>query len=262
MRLSPARWSVTLVLVLALGVWPVWRWYVMRTFDGSDEPYGLLALVSLLVFLWRAGWGAPPTRVRWLAATGLLGIYVASFTLLSPLPRAMLVVTIFAILCFPKEKAIPCYALLCLSLPVVATAQFYLGYPLRLLAGGVSVAALRGAGFEVVQEGTLLHWRGETLMVDAPCSGIRMLWVGLYLTACLSAGSGLDNRRSLFAFALALPLVIGANALRAAGLFFKEARIIALPDWTHAAFGIAIFAAAAAVIMRLTAGKRGTPCTP
>ncbi len=251
MRLGLTSWSRVLTVALALAAWPVWRWYVQRTVDGSDEPYGLLALAALLLVVWRRGGLTEPTRSRWIGAATFLGVYVATFGVLSPLPRALLAVAAFATLYVPARHAVSYSALLGLSLPVVATAQFYLGYPLRILAGGVSVSVLRLLGFVVTQEGTLLHWKGEAIMVDAPCSGVRMLWVGLYLTGCLAAWRGLDNRRALVLFAIAFPLIIAANAIRAAALFFKEARIVVLPDWTHTAIGVAIFAAAALLIMRL-----------
>ena len=36
----------------ALTVWPVWRWYLARTTDGSDEPWGIAALIAALALAW------------------------------------------------------------------------------------------------------------------------------------------------------------------------------------------------------------------
>ncbi|HKP92378.1 MAG TPA: archaeosortase/exosortase family protein, partial [Chthoniobacterales bacterium] len=109
-------------------------------------------------------------------------------------------------------------------------------------------------------EGTLLHWRGETILVDAPCSGIRMLWFGLYLTAALAAFGQLNTRPSCIALVAALPVVIGANVVRATALFFKEAQIVPLPQWTHTGVGVLVFGGALLLIVGLTRG--GQPCVP
>ena len=35
------------VALVALASWPIWSWYARRMQDGSDDPWGLLALVPL-----------------------------------------------------------------------------------------------------------------------------------------------------------------------------------------------------------------------
>lgn len=98
------------------------------------------------------------------------------------------------------------------------------------------------------------------LLADAPCSGVRMLWFGLFLAALIAAWGRLGNVRSAALLFAALALVIGANVIRATILFFKEAGIVALPEWTHAGIGLLIFAAAAALIARLAQPKEARPC--
>ncbi len=255
-RLITAPWLMLAAFAAAL--WPVERWYGLRMFDGSDEPYGFIALATLGVVLARGGFELPRSEVRWGAATGLLAVYALLYPALSPLPRALVAAAAFATLILRRRQLIAHLALLGLSLPVVATTQFYLGFPLRVIAAETSVLALRAVGFAVTREGTLLHWRGETILVDAPCSGIRMLWFGLYLAAALAAFGRLDNRRSLIALSVAFVIVIAANAVRATVLFFKEAQVVALPDWTHTGTGVVLFAAALLIIVRLTRGPE--PC--
>ena len=247
-----------LVAAFAAGVWPVGRWYAQRMFDGSDEPYGLIALATLALVLVRSGLALPRSELRWSCAGALLLGYALLYSVLSPLPRALVAAAGLGILVFRRRDVVAQTALLGLSLPVVATVQFYLGFPLRVLAAEASVLILRGLQLGVMREGTLLHWRGETILVDAPCSGVRMLWFGLYLAAALAALGRLDNRRSLIALSVAFVLVIAANVVRATALFFKETQIIALPDWTHTGIGVVIFAAAVLVIVRLTRGA--SPC--
>jgi exosortase len=247
-----------MLLALAAALWPVARWYGLRMFDGSDEPYGLIALATLVVVLVRSGLDLPRSELRWVGAGVLLMGYALLYSVFSPLPRALVAVGALAILVFRWRNAVAHTALLVLSLPVVATVQFYLGFPLRALAAETTVLVLRALSFPVTREGTLLHWRGETVLVDAPCSGVRMLWFGLYFAAALAAMARLDNRRSLIALSTAFVLVIAANVVRATALFFKEAQIVALPDWTHTGVGLIIFAGVLLIIVRLT---RGTlPC--
>jgi exosortase/archaeosortase family protein len=249
-----------MLIGMILGMWPVWRWYVLRSIDGSDEPWGLFALATLIALAVRNGFTLPTTTRRFIAPAILLSIYVLTFRSLSPLPRAIIAVAALGALCFPQRTAVAHGALLALSLPIIASVQFYFGYPLRVLAAEASVAALRLLDFDVTREGSLLHWRGETIMVDAPCGGVRMLWVGFYLAASIAVWSRLDNLRALILFAATAVLVIGANAVRATLLFFKEAGIVAMPEWTHAGIGVIMFAVAALIIVRCAQFPEVKPC--
>lgn len=253
-------WPRVMLLGMALATWPVWRWYVLRSIDGSDEPWGLLALATLIVLALRNGFSLPEAARRFIGPAILLAVYALTYRSLSPLPRALIAAGAFGALCFTWRTAMAQVGLLVLSLPIVASVQFYLGYPLRVLAAEASVAALRMLDIAVTREGTLLHWRGETIMVDAPCGGVRMLWVGFYLAASLAAWGRLDNRRALMLFAGTLVLVVGANVVRATALFFKESGLVALPEWTHAAFGALMFGIAALLIVRFARTTEANPC--
>jgi exosortase/archaeosortase family protein len=255
MRLSRITWVRVMLLGMALAMWPVGRWYVLRTIDGSDEPCGLLALVTLLFIAIRNGVRLPTDERQLIPSGVLLIVYVLAFPALSPLPRAIIAVAAFGVLFLRGQTAVAHWGLLALSLPVIATVQFYLGYPLRIVAAESSAILLRTLEFAVTRDGTTLHWRGETIMVDAPCSGVRMLWLGLYLAASIACWSRLGNVRSMFLFGTALVLVITANIVRATALFFKETGVVPLPEWTHAGLGLLVFAAAALLIMRIAAPR-------
>ncbi len=260
MRLSAVRLDGLAISIVAMlgATWSVWRWFARRICDGSDEPWGLLALATVAVLAWQRraveGW---EKRFPW--AVLCLAAYGATFLLVPPLIRAGIAATALGTLLFHRRGSAGLWGLLALSLPIVATLQFYAGYPLRVLAAGVSATALRLCGFAVTREGTLLHWAGETVMVDAPCSGIHMLWFGFYLAFLLAAFYRLSARRTLWCAAATLALVVGANVIRATVLFFKEARIVAWPEWTHAGVGIVLFVGAAwliaAAAQRLQASK-------
>lgn len=261
MRDLNLHWNARVLLGgTILAFWPVWRWYVTRTFDGSDEPWGLLALATWVVIAVRDGIAPSQTGSRFLGAASMLGIYVLTFHLLSPLPRALIAMSGIAFVLLRRETMIASGALLALSLPVIATAQFYAGYPLRVLAAETSAATLRALNYAVTREGSLLHWRGETILVDAPCSGVRMLWIGLYFAASIAAWSRLGNARSALLLVASFALVIGANVARATALFFKEANIVAVPEWTHGGVGLFLFAGAALLIVRLGSPRPVRPC--
>jgi exosortase/archaeosortase family protein len=42
---------VALVFIQLAAIWPVLNWYMLRMLDKSDEPYGLLALITVIIFL-------------------------------------------------------------------------------------------------------------------------------------------------------------------------------------------------------------------
>lgn len=236
------------VTALCLASWPVARWYIARVTDGSDEPWGLSALAAAVLFAPRTGWVEPLARNRTVWLCGIVAIYVATYTLVPPLGRALLFVTVIGIAVGRSGFPIAWWALLVLSLPVIATLQFYLGYPLRLATTALCVPLLRLGGLHVVAEGTALHCAGETVIVDAPCSGIHMLWTGLFLAAALACWQRLDLRDSFRLLRRASLTVFVANVLRATALFCIEAKIWPSPSWAHEGVGLALFSAAALAI--------------
>lgn len=140
--------------------------------------------------------------------------------------------------------------------------EYYLGYPLRMAAAGIAVPLIRLAGYGVESQGTGLLWLGETVLLDAPCSGIRMLWTGLFLACFLTAALRLDSWRTLGTLAGAGIAVVLANGIRTAVLFFQENAIVPLPHWAHDGAGLAVFAAASAgIVLSLHRLERRTRCS-
>lgn len=241
------RHSRTLLALQILALWPVWRWYAARLRDGSDEPLGPLSLglALWLVFGRRHSLRAAPSAAPLLAAT-LLTLAQALAVDLPPLARGLLGMTalgccLAAYLPRPATAA-PLWALLALSLPWVASLQFYAGYPLRLLAAEGAALLLRAGGWPVLAEGAGLRAGQQLVLVDAPCSGIHMLWVGWVMAATVSAMTGAGPKRLALNAGLSLLLVLGGNVLRNAALFIKETSPQPWPDWTHDAIGVALFA--------------------
>lgn len=270
-----SRKARVLLALQALTLWPVWGWYAARVRDGSDEPLGPLALVLAFVLLYgrRREFRAEPRALPLLAA-GLLTLLQAVATDWPPLVRALfgtlaLGFSLAAFLRRPRDAA-PLWALLALSLPLVASLQFYGGYPLRLLAAEGAGGVLRLFGLPVWAEGTGLRWGERLMLVDAPCSGVRMLWVGLVMAAAASSLANASPARLLLNGGLAVGLVLLGNVLRNAALFVKETGLVPLPAWTHAAIGLALFAlvlvpvalASLAAVPVPAAGDSGEPRRP
>lgn len=230
-------------------LWPHWTWMARRSVDGSDEPWGILAFLTIFVLaiLDRKRLNVQVSRPVLLAAGSLSLIAAVCLAWLPPIICAALAVLAMATLLagmLPSERpCLPLVILALLALPLTASLNFYAGYPLRWLCSQGSAVLLSLAGMEVTPEGAALLWNGQTILVDAPCAGIAMLWVGLYAAALLSYLHRASILRTIGNTIAAAVIVVAGNTLRNAALFFKEAGITRLPDWMHDGIGLAAFAA-------------------
>ena len=258
LRDLPREWWLLGLLLAAL--WPHGVWLARRLTDGSDEPWGLLALATVLVLVLRARRElVTPTRAALLAG-GALAVPAALATFVVPpifaAGAAMLSLAAFLASALPQRPAAPMATLLLLSLPVIASLQFYLGYPLRLATAHAAAPLLALAGVDAQASGAALLWQGRTILVDPPCAGIGMLWVGSWAAALLSYLNDASARRTLANGCVAAAAVFVANVLRNALLFFPEAGLVPAPAWLHPAIGLAAFAAALLPILALASRER------
>lgn len=235
-----------LVAAHTLALWPVWIWYIKRLQDGSDEPWGILALGTVLVFAGYAGKPRKPSEAAQLQCAVLLAAYCLAQLFAPPLIRAIVGVTSFASLLgavyFGRALHLGISALCVLSLPLIASLQFYGGYPIRILTAECSSVLLRSVGYFVTREGTGLRYLGEIVSVDAPCSGIKMLWSGLYFNFALACFLRLSPVATWLSYVTATALIFGMNLTRATILFFGEARIVHYAPWMHQGIGLLLFA--------------------
>jgi exosortase/archaeosortase family protein len=246
-----SRFSVLLLQFAAF--WAVWHWYAGRLQDSGGENWSLLALAAavLICCLKRK----QSERRDWDLAVPTIFVlcYALSFAFLPPLVRAIIAVTGLAFtlsrLFFGQFLHPGIYALLLLALPLVASLNFFLGFPLRVVIGEATAWLLRLNGLAVWREGVCLHFGEKLIWIDAPCSGIKMLWFGTFLTAIVISFLGLNFWRSVFAFAASFLMILLGNVFRAAALFYVEAEIIRAPGWTHEAVGVFAFVLAAAAIV-------------
>ncbi|MGH9937029.1 MAG: archaeosortase/exosortase family protein [Blastocatellia bacterium] len=253
MRSRLIRAEILLVIEM-LAFWPVWRWHIHRLTDQSDEAWGIVALVTAVLFVFRRRpESGSYNSTLWLPSV-LLICYSLSYHFLSPLPRAAIAITAIAAtiraIRFGQRLHLGVWGLLLLALPVAASLQFYLGFPMRALVAELAAPMLRLNGFAVVAEGACLKWNGDLILIDAPCSGVKMRWTGFYLTFTLACYYKLNAKRTALACAATFVAIIIGNTFRAAALFYVEAGAanLSLPNWTHEGVGVVVFAATAIVI--------------
>ena len=233
-----------------LAFWPVWQWYGGRMLDGSDDPWGaaaLLVVIALLFLRKDARLIEPKKQQRFI---GVALLYIVIFPFAPDLVRAVLAVLALSVLILDGRRGdVGLLGLLLLSLPLIASLEFFLGYPVRLVLAHFAAALIRTfSHFNVVADGTLLNLDGRIVAIDTPCSGIKMLWVGLCASLTWSAWLKLEWRASVKSLWWTLRIVFIANLTRVLVLFFKESGLTPLPDWTHTGLGIFLFGCAIALI--------------
>lgn len=233
--------------------WPVWIWAVDRARTTPEGLWCLVPIAWLVVLVLRDRDDFAPG----LPSILFLAAYAATFVFVPPIVRAT--IAMLSLACRRSRFDFAIAGLLLVSLPVVTTLQVYVGFHLRLLATWATVPLLRMAGYAVGAEGTALRWGDQIVLVDGPCSGIKMLWVGFVLAFALAAWRKLGNFRCLAAAAITLVAVLAGNVLRAAGLFFLETGIVEGPRWAHDGAGGVAFLLVAVVIvaavLRLSRGR-------
>jgi exosortase/archaeosortase family protein len=247
------------LLLPCLALWPVWEWSAARLTDGSDDPLGIVAMLTLLALVARDRHLLASTpRPLWLGASLTLCILAGPYAnMIPPLLRAAAGVCglLMAVLALRQRKQalLAWFGLGILALPLMSSLQFFAGYPLRIVTAEISTHLLHLLGISAAREGTTLDLGGRLVMVDAPCSGIQMAW-SAYFTACTTAAwLRLPDRIFLRRLPLLGALVLAGNVLRNTVLVIKESGILPLPAWTHEGIGLLVFAGVCVLVLRLMA---------
>jgi exosortase len=244
-----------LVALHAASFWPVWRWYLHRLNDGSDEPWAIAALAAAALLSWpKQGFKLDSRDPLIGAAAAITLVYAALAPFAPPLVRAVLAMTALAcswVSVTGSRDRLPAIAgLLVLSIPVIASLQFYAGYPLRVVTAAGATEMLNLFGLDVAHTGTRMTSAGRTVLVDAPCSGVRMLWTGSLLCCLLLALRPVIRWRATFvALLLVVPVVLFVNSVRAALLFVLETQPTPAPAAMHSLVGTGTFVLAAALLL-------------
>jgi exosortase/archaeosortase family protein len=229
--------------------------------DGSDEPLGIIALGAALVSIAvSARYGhRDRDRVRihaerLFACAAVLVVMQITGLVRWPLVLGLLAVAgIASSVTMPRGKA-GLVMLLVLSLPLVATLDFYAGYPMRWVAAQLAHGLLAVAGVPVELSGVVLLDGGRIVGIDPPCAGIRMLWTACFVAAVLAARMRLSWPRTLTLAGIAVACVVMGNGLRAAIVFLPESGRVNWPDWAHPGVGLLIHAGVLAIVS--AAGSR------
>lgn len=257
-RLPAGGWLALTIACLA----PVWLWSAARLRDGSDDPLGVVALLTLAVLLVRdrarfherahAGW--------LLIATALAGFAVVGGGLLPALLRGVLAVlavcaALWAVRA-PGQPMLGVTGLGLLALPLLSSLQYYVGYPLRVVTAEASRLMLALGSVDIEREGGALAVAGKLVIVDAPCSGIQMAWVA-YFTACAAAAwRRLPDGHLARRLPLVGVVVLAGNIVRNALLVAMEARLVQWPDWMHEAIGLTATGIVCLLVLKLVSAAQ------
>ena len=246
----------------AAALWPHWRWAAARVADGSDDPLGLAALVALAVVVYRLEpqLRASPKPAWLMAAMGAtVAATLASFHL-PPLIGALLAALALAAglrSFMPSGHAVlPMAGLAVLALPVVSSLQFYAGYPLRVVTAQLSTWLLQLVGMAAERSGSSMTVQGRLIVVDAPCSGVQMVWMAYFCACAVAAFGGLRDRQLLARLPWVGVLVLVGNVLRNSVLVALEAQREQVSDAVHQGVGLVVLVMVCAAVVAVVRGGR------
>jgi len=229
---------------MLLAFWPVWRWYVLRMLDPTDESWGFIALCTAIVFVLSKR-SLSVNKVNLLPVFCVLLTYILAYAFVPPIIRACLAMVSVGLLVsnqyFGRTIQPGIVGLLVISLPLISSFQFYLGYPLRLLASHLSIPFLHLTGCNAYVEGVIIHCNNSMIVVDAPCTGIRMGWVAFFLCYFLATYYNFNVKKTLLTMSGTSFCVLVGNVVRATSLVHVEVGNAKFPSWTHEAIGILSF---------------------
>jgi exosortase/archaeosortase family protein len=246
----------------AAALWPHGLWAARRMADGSDDPLGLAALAVLALWLWRSrsALRAVP-RLAWLGVAALLTLVAtAALFVAPPLVAALLAALALSahVFAWLPERAprLALAGLALLALPLIASLQFYVGWPLRAFTAQFSAWLLQAVGFDAQPAGAALTVAGRLVLVDAPCSGVQMAWLAYFAACATAAFASLRDARLLRRLPLLGLAVLAGNVLRNSVLVALEARPEGLAPWQHETIGLAFVASVTLIAVRLASPRR------
>lgn len=246
----------------AAALWPHWRWAAARVADGSDDPLGLAALAALaaVVFRLEPQLRASPKPAWLIAAMGAtVAATLANFHL-PPLIGALLAALALAAglrSFMPSGHAVlPMAGLAVLALPVVSSLQFYAGYPLRVVTAQLSTWLLQLGGMAAERSGSSMTVQGRLIVVDAPCSGVQMVWMAYFCACAVAAFGGLRDRQLLARLPWVGLLVLAGNVLRNSVLVALEAQHEQVSEAVHQGVGLVVLVMVCAAVVTVVRGGR------
>lgn len=236
--------KIILILLQLIAFWSVWRWYFLRLSTSNDESWGILALLAIIVIIFKnRKENSKISNLNLIIAS--MFVFAVTFAFLPPLLRAVIAMTSLTITIsgwrFGRKFHFGIWSLFLLSLPIIASLQFYFGFPMRVFIGEATAWLLKLNGLVVFREGVCLHFGEKLIWIDAPCSGIKMLWAGFFLAGLLVTIYNFNLQKTIIAFICAFGIILLGNIFRATGLFYLETEFIKMPDFAHDAIGVSAF---------------------
>jgi exosortase/archaeosortase family protein len=255
-RLPPIAW----LGLQAAALWPHWRWAGQRMADGSDDPLGLASIAVLAFAVWRLAprLRSAPSRAWLLSA--MAGTAVATLTggFVPPLVAGLLAVLALAAgLCAftpAGTPLMPLSGLAVLSLPVISSLQFYAGFPLRVVTAQLSTWMLQMFGVAAERSGSAMWVNGQLVIVDAPCSGVQMVWMAYFCACAVACWAGLPDRVFVRRAAGVGVIVMTGNVLRNSVLVVMESQGSAVPSGLHEGIGLVVLALVCVAVVRVVSG--------
>jgi exosortase/archaeosortase family protein len=157
----------------------------------------------------------------------------------------------------PATRArLPLAGLFVLALPVISSLQFYAGYPLRVVTAQLSTWVLQAAGMDALRSGSTMQVAGRLVIVDAPCSGVQMVWLAYFAACTVAAVAGVSDRRFMTRLPWVGLIVLAGNVLRNSMLVALEVRDAAVPEALHQGIGLVALAMVCAAVIAVMQGGR------
>lgn len=268
----PRSKSLERILAIALwsaSAWPMWRWWGRRLSEPFDADVAAwIVFAAFTAALWhragRTAFARPVPTWKWFFAAVFLVLFHLVRTALPPTASGVFAILAGLPLLLPEETdqgplPPPLAALALMGLPSAMILDFFLGYPLRVIATRLAAGLLSAAGLSVVRSGVELSTGDATVFVDAPCAGVRMLGAGLILAFALAQSFRFRAGRTLILAAVGLFAVILGNVARITILTLFEAEGIPLSHAAHDAIGCIalLLGATLCMLAATTLARRG-----
>ncbi|MHC4572160.1 MAG: exosortase [Planctomycetota bacterium] len=222
-------WFVASLVLIAF-LWSYWPGIIdlWNTWQRSDEySSGLLVPFLSVYILWSRRHDIAQCHIKpslwgifaFMAAQsirlfGLFFMYGAAERLSIALSIAALVLLLFGWQFFRKVSTVLLF--LCLMLPWPNRVQAAVSLPLQRWATSSAVFCLEMIGYEVIQEGNIVHIGQATVAVAEACNGLRMITAFFVISGLVVLLVKRQWWEKLIVLASSLPIALLCNTVRLA----------------------------------------------
>ncbi len=219
---------ITGSLLLVAFLWSYWPGIIdlWKMWQRSDEySSGLLVPFLAIYILWSRRHDIAQCRIRpslwglfaFLAAQsvrlfGLFFLYGSAERLSIALSIAALVLLLFGWQLFRKVSTVLLF--LCLMLPWPNRVQAAVALPLQNWATSSAVFCLEMIGYEVIQEGNVIHVGQATVAIAEACNGLRMITAFFVISGLVVLLAKREWWEKLLVLASSLPIALLCNTIR------------------------------------------------